>query len=437
MRILHVPYSFYPDPPGGTEIYVDSLATWQRELGVEAGIAAPGRENTRYEHAGMRVWRFAAASDVSLPELYGEGEPAAAREFGRILDEFRPDVAHLHAMTSTISVRLADEAMARRVRTVFNYHTPTVSCARGTLERYGTQICDGKLDARTCSVCTLMAQGISKSAASAIEQISPVAGSVTAAMGLSGGVWTALRMPRLVALRIGKFHEMMRKVDRVVALCSWTRRLLLDNAVPEAKLRMCRQGITWEPEASPRERRRNNPLRFAFLGRFDRTKGTDVIVRALLKTSLPLELDLYGVRQGDAGNRYAEEVRQLIGGDRRIRLLPALPQSGVIPALREYDALAVPSQWLETGPLVVLEAFAARTPVIGSDLGGIAELVTGGKDGLLVSPYSSVDAWAAAFQKICAEPALLDRWRENIRPPRHARQVALDFMPIYEELVGR
>lgn len=435
MRILHVPYVFYPDPAGGTEIYVESLARWQRTLGVEAAIAAPGKSAVRYEHAGLPVWRFPAATEVSLRELYGEGEPATALEFGRILDEFQPDVLHLHAMTSAISVRLADEAIRRGIRTVFNYHTPTVSCPRGSLQRYGTEICDGRQEAKTCAICTLMARGASKPMATLVHLLAPVTAPAVKLAGLSGGIWTALQIPQLSALRVRKFHEMMGKMDRVVALCNWTRELLLRNDVPESKLLMCRQGITWEPQPNVPVRHRNTPLRFAFLGRFDPTKGTDLVVRALLGSDLPLELDLYGVRQGDSGNRYAEEIRELIATDPRVRLLPPLRQADVIPALREYDALLVPSQWLETGPLVVLEAFAAGTPVIGSDLGGIAELVTNERDGLLVSPYASVEAWAAAFQRICADPALLDRWRENIRPPRHAKQVALDFMPVYQELV--
>jgi glycosyltransferase involved in cell wall biosynthesis len=107
----------------------------------------------------------------------------------------------------------------------------------------------------------------------------------------------------------------------------------------------------------------------------------------------------------------------------------------VIPALARYDALVAPSQWLETGPLVVLEAFAARIPVIGSDLGGIAELIADGTDGLLVRPFSSPQAWAAAFRRISAQPDLVDSWRDQIRPPRHTRQAALEIMTVYEGLL--
>ena len=132
MRILHVPYSFAPDPPGGTEIYVESLAACQRAMGWEAAVAAPGRESAKYEHAGIPVWRFATCPQLSLRELYGEGDSVAAEGFARIVDAYRPDVIHLHAMTSAVSVRLTDHAACRGIPVVFNYHTPTVSCPRGT-----------------------------------------------------------------------------------------------------------------------------------------------------------------------------------------------------------------------------------------------------------------------------------------------------------------
>jgi glycosyltransferase involved in cell wall biosynthesis len=159
------------------------------------------------------------------------------------------------------------------------------------------------------------------------------------------------------------------------------------------------------------------------------------VLRALKDNpSLPLTLDLYGVSQSGAGDRHAAGLEEMIAGDTRIRLLPALPAADVIARLRDYDLLVVPSQWLETGPLVVLEAFAARIPVVGSNLGGIAELVRDGIDGLLVSPYPSSAAWATAFRQICQEPELLDSLRAGIQPPRHSRDAARELLPVYETL---
>ncbi|MBK7766259.1 MAG: glycosyltransferase [Sulfuritalea sp.] len=51
--------------------------------------------------------------------------------------------------------------------------------------------------------------------------------------------------------------------------------------------------------------------------------------------------------------------------------------------MAELDVLVVPSLWHENSPLVIYSAQAARCPVIGSDVEGIAEVVRDDVDGLL------------------------------------------------------
>jgi glycosyltransferase involved in cell wall biosynthesis len=85
----------------------------------------------------------------------------------------------------------------------------------------------------------------------------------------------------------------------------------------------------------------------------------------------------------------------------------------------------------------VLEAFAAGTPVIGSNLGGIAELVRHEVDGLLVQPASSPAAWAEALRRVCQDPSLLASLRAGIRAPRHTRQVAAEMKSLCEEIIHR
>jgi glycosyltransferase involved in cell wall biosynthesis len=67
--------------------------------------------------------------------------------------------------------------------------------------------------------------------------------------------------------------------------------------------------------------------------------------------------------------------------------------------------------------------------VIGSNLGGIAELVQHGTGGLLVEP-TSVEAWAGALRSLCSSE-LLPRLRDGVRPPRSVRAVACEMQQIY------
>ena len=125
----------------------------------------------------------------------------------------------------------------------------------------------------------------------------------------------------------------------------------------------------------------------------------------------------------------------LARGDRRISFSDAIAPGDVIPRLRAYDFLAVPSQWLETGPLVALEAFAAGTPVIGWKLGGIAELVEHGRDGLLIEP-SAATGWVDALQGLAGDRALRARLQAGVRQPRRSTEVARDMLALYASLLA-
>ena len=100
--------------------------------------------------------------------------------------------------------------------------------------------------------------------------------------------------------------------------------------------------------------------------------------------------------------------------------------------LMAADALVVPSLWLETGPMVVLEAKAAGLPVIGSRLGGIAELVSEPEDGMLVPP-GNVAAWTEAIMAMVTRRTLRPRSgpKAEVRTMRH---VARDMASLYEFL---
>ena len=69
----------------------------------------------------------------------------------------RPDVLHQHAVTAACSHELIAQAHARGVPVVFTYHTPAVTCLRGTLLHNGVDACDGRLDVERCAPCSLVA----------------------------------------------------------------------------------------------------------------------------------------------------------------------------------------------------------------------------------------------------------------------------------------
>jgi glycosyltransferase involved in cell wall biosynthesis len=175
------------------------------------------------------------------------------------------------------------------------------------------------------------------------------------------------------------------------------------NGIADSKLYLCRQGVE-----SPRLRevpRGGLPLRVGFFGRMDPIKGLDVLVQGFLRTDVRarLELHVHATPPADLHRSYAARLAAMMSSDSRIvQHGPAEPDQ-VQAIMHGYDVIAVPSQWLETGPLVAKEALAVGTPVIGSRLGGIAELIQDGVNGLLVEAPDP-EAWAGAIHQIVSKP---------------------------------
>jgi len=357
-------------------VFVDHVVRDLRTLSVEAIIAAPADRSHSYEINGLRVLRFATSKKVKdVAELYGAGDSLAEAEFAQILDEEKPDIVHLHAFTAAVSLKLVRAAKQRRIPVAFTYHTPTVTCQRGTLRLWGSQTCDGELKIVRCAACSLNGLGIKQNFASVVGALPPRFGRALGTLGLTGGVWTALRYSQLIEARHNAFRQMATEVDHIIAVCDWVHQILLVNGVPLAKTSVSRQGIRWEQKertdhhAGMAVRVNSDTLRLAFVGRLDPTKGLDILIAAFrLVPTLKLKLDVYGIVQSTANAKYRDEMAVRCAADSRIAFKGPLPVNQVINRLREYDFLAIPSRWLETGPMVALEAFAAGVPVLGSKL---------------------------------------------------------------------
>jgi glycosyltransferase involved in cell wall biosynthesis len=267
--------------------------------------------------------------------------------------------------------------------------------------------------------------------------ISDIIGALPVKMSGSGKRVTAMRMGELVSLKHKTFRAFMAEANHIIALCKWAGDLLLLNGIPEEKMSVIRHGLVREtarrfPGNEPSLRSDSRPLKVAYLGRLHPTKGVDVIVRAIRSLpGSPIELHIYGIAQGAEDNRYLEKLKKIAKADPRIVFEASIPNGRAATALKEYHLLAVPSRWLETGPLVILEACAAGIPVVGSDLGGIAELVTHEVNGLLIKAGSAA-AWSAAFKRLCEDKRLLVELQHGICPPRSMETVAKEISDIYQ-----
>jgi len=124
-----------------------------------------------------------------------------------------------------------------------------------------------------------------------------------------------------------------------------------------------------------------------FSGRLERRKGGEILVRdaaRILSLDPRIRITLAGeLDMGEAGN-YRNAIERSISGDDRSRLqfLGPVMREDLLRLYGTLDMFLLPSLF-ENAPYALLEAMAAKLPVIAARTGGIPELITHGETGLL------------------------------------------------------
>lgn len=430
--LLAVPW-FFPDSVGGTEVYVRSLARQLSKVGVDVAIAAPAGDHRvgDYLHDGVRVFRFPDSNGSSGEIDLNRPEPLGWCD---LLDTFAPTVVDLHSLTSGLELAHLRAAKRRGAHTVTTLHIPGIVCARGTFMRFGKVPCSGEIAREPCTACRLQAQGVPQTVGHLLARVPP---------RIAGGIGARL-LPQLVRRAVAAslkdqdrrawLDQIVHHSDRIVAPSKWLADVLLRNRVPRHKIVLCRQGVDTSHVTGEATRRQIQRLKIGFVGRYDPVKGLHVLIDAVrrMPPEINLEVHVWGVARSNADQSYRQAMVERAGGDPRIIFHDEAANAAGI--YRQIDVLAVPSEWLETGPLVVLEAQAAGLPIVGSNVGGIAERVVDGEDGILV-PVGDPGSLARALMSLAANPSLVDRLRPKGQP-RTVADVASETLRTYETLAA-
>lgn len=445
MKVIQTASRYFPDKCGGIQVHMADLVTEMQQQGIECQIAAAQNQpyGNIYPYHGTEVYRYPAYPPPQ-PEPNSGKPHAGFQHFARWLEQQQADVYHQHQWTPRCGLPHLKLAKELGMATIVTIHLPEPVCQRGTMMLHGQQACDGKIDVARCSQCC----GVAPLPPVLLGSLShlPVPLSQTARsirqrsqrlpkpIATAADTWLQpLMHPRFVRSRLNSLLEMAHYADRIIAICQWLYNALLMNGLPPEKLTLCRLGVDALPPALLQPKPHRDRLNVGFLGRWNPTKGIHILVEAIqrLPLEIPLDLTIHAVE--DAPN-YRQQVLAQIGNDSRIRVAPALERAEIPEALANFDVLAIPSQWLENGPLVILEAHSVGTPVIGSNLGGIAELVKSNVDGVVV-PFQDVGAWSAVLAKLATDRLYLDRLCQGICPVRSIQAEVADLLSVYQQVL--
>lgn len=281
------------------------------------------------------------------------GSQEVKRKISRLLDDFKPDVVHVHNIHTQLSPVLVELAHQRGIRTVWTLHDYKLLCPRYDCLRNGKEICEICFggDKTFCKTHKCMK------------------GSVLASwIGYKEAVmWNRERLEACTDLFICPSRFMAEKMaqggfrkDKLKVLCNFI------------DVEKCRKDDYSKDDY------------YCYVGRLSHEKGVATLIEAAAR--LPYKLKVIG------GGPLLEQLKikneQLKGN---VELLGYRQWEEIKEIAGRARFTVIPSEWYENNPLSVIEAECIGTPVLGARIGGIPELIEEGVSGMTFESGSADD----------------------------------------------
>lgn len=374
MRILMISSLYPPFVRGGAEICAHNLATWLAGEGHEVSVLTttpdPAQETWGAIEDGCRIYRVSPPRAYSpfdagdapgwkkpLWHLQDLFDPRNVALMDRVLDDVRPDFVNIQYIQG-LGYNAMTAIGRRGIPAVFTLHDLGLTCVRMSM------FVDGKECNGLCTPCRASA-GVKMRYLRSMEHLGFISPS-------------AANLQKLQSFQpVGDYP---------------CHRVLNPNEYPSPTV----------------GREETDTVRLLYVGRLHSSKGVQVLLEALdgLDPALDFTLDILGSGPDEA------EWRARYGDKPWARFAGHVSLQDVADRMENSDLLLVPSIWNENSPGVIIQALIQGLPVMGSDKGGIPELVQHGENGLLVEA-GSVSAWRTAIVGLLADPAQLAPLRAN------------------------
>ncbi len=374
---------------------------------------APSGEDTVYrnergllERAGHEVIPFERHND-DIGDAFAPRAKTAAEaiwskrtehEITTLIERERPDVAHFHNTFPLISP--SAYAACRRLG------VPVVQ----TLHNYRL-ICPGALLMRNGAPCEECVGGsLLPALRHGCYRQSRLATATVVAMLEANRLWGSYRT----------------QVDRFIALTEFARQKFVRGGLPARR-------IVVRPNFLLEERESGGGLGgyALYVGRLSREKGVRTLVEAWDRIdALPLKI----VGDGPLMRELKEHVARVGSA---VEFVGFASANAVGSFMRDAVVQIVPSEWYEGFPMVVVEAFAAGTPLLVSRIGALDAIVSGDSGGKF-TPGSS-ESLAHELGQMLSDPARIERARvfnRRLFEQHYSRSQALtSLLDVYESAI--
>lgn len=381
MKVLLVNKFYYPR--GGDCMVVLNTEQLLRSHSHEVAVFA-----MQYPRNNSNSWGEKWASEVQFAGLLSTRINALKRTMGwgdivasyrRVLHEFDPDVVHVHNVHSYLSPVVAKLAHEHGARVVWTMHDYKLMCPAYTCLRNG----------KPCELCV---QGNKWNVVSQRCMKHSLVASAVA--------W-------LEALRWNR-NALQRHTHTFVCPSQFMARMMCKAGFDENKIAVLPNFANLEPQACTREDY------YCYVGRLSSEKGVENLLE--VASRLPHHLKVAG------SGPLEQELRKRYAQCSNIEFVGQLGQTGVTQLLARARMSTLPSQWYENNPLGVIESLMMGTPVVGTCMGGIAELIDD-TSGIVTTSQALGKAIDLAMSQQWDNDAIAQRAQARFAPHQHYKQL--------------
>lgn len=316
------------------------------------------------------------------------------------LDSFKPDVVHVHNFFPQISPSIYDACLEKNIPVVQTLHNYRLICPGAMLMRQG----------KICEQC--------------------ITGSPYQAVLHScyrGSKLGSLVVAKMVATH-RKQGTWQHKVTRFIALTEFAKAKFIQAGFPADKITVKANFVTDPLINTSHPNQAPSPAFALFVGRLSEEKGLKTLLQAWSTLNNPPLLKVAG----------AGPLAALLKGQHNIEPLGLQSPEAISDLMQQAAFLLLPSEWYEGFPLVLVEALAHGLPVIASNLGSMADIITDGETGLLFEP-GNAQALANKVHYLLAHPQLMQNLGTTARQTYLARFTAekneQQLLSIYQQAI--
>jgi len=233
-------------------------------------------------------------------------------------------------------------------------------------------------------------------------------------------------------LREKYIKSIFANVDQFISPSNFLKQRYVDWGLDESNILVIENG---QPAVEAIDKPSSEKVRFAFFGQVNPFKGIDVLLESIQyldrNITKGMVIDIHGANLDQQKKEFKAKVKKLLANSNANVQFHGSYEMAEMPALlAQTDWAIIPSIWWENSPMVIQEAFNNKTPLIVSDIGGMAEKVQDGITGFHFRA-GKASSLANVITKVVESRELQKQLTKNIQQPMTIEECAKEHFSAY------